>query len=129
VAQWLRHCTKNRKVAGPNPHGDIGIFHRHNSSGRTMALGSTQIPTQMSSRNISWDKGGRCVKLTTLPTSFTDCLKILGVSSPWNPQGLSRPVTGFLYLHSHILLHSFQFSNGNLPLYSKRRIMLNSFVK
>jgi len=31
-----------------------GIFHWHNSSGRTMALGSTQPLTEMSTRNISW---------------------------------------------------------------------------
>jgi hypothetical protein len=27
VAQWLRHCTTNRKVAGSIPDGVIGIFH------------------------------------------------------------------------------------------------------
>jgi len=32
----------------------IGIFHWHNPSGRTMALGSTQLLTEMSTRNISW---------------------------------------------------------------------------
>jgi len=32
-----------------------------------MALGLTQSLTEMSTRNISWDKGGRCVGLTTLP--------------------------------------------------------------
>jgi hypothetical protein len=32
----------------------FGIFHRHNPSGRTMALGSTQPLTEMSTRNISW---------------------------------------------------------------------------
>ena len=32
-----------------------------------MALGSTQPPTEMSTRNISWGKGGRCVRLTNLP--------------------------------------------------------------
>jgi hypothetical protein len=45
-----------------------------------MALGSTQPPTGMSTRNISWGKGGRCVGLTTLPLSCADCLKI------WEPQ-------------------------------------------
>ena len=29
-------------------------FHRHNPSGRTMALGLTQPLTEMSTRNISW---------------------------------------------------------------------------
>ena len=27
VAQWLRCCATNRKVAGPIPDGVIGIFH------------------------------------------------------------------------------------------------------
>ena len=36
---WLRHCATSRKVAGSIPDGVIGIFHWHNPSGRTMALG------------------------------------------------------------------------------------------
>ena len=43
-----------RKVAGSIPNGVIGIFHWHNPSGRTMALGLTQPLTEMSTRNISW---------------------------------------------------------------------------
>ena len=27
VAQWLRRCATNRKVAGSFPAGVIGIFH------------------------------------------------------------------------------------------------------
>ena len=38
---WLRHCATSRKVAGSIPDNVIGIFHWHNPSGRTMALGST----------------------------------------------------------------------------------------
>ena len=44
----------NRKVAGSIPDGVIGIFHSHNPSDRTMALGSTQHLTEMSTRSISW---------------------------------------------------------------------------
>ena len=51
---WLRHCATSRKVAGSIPDGVIGIFHVHNSSGRTMAPGLTQPLTEMSTRNISW---------------------------------------------------------------------------
>jgi hypothetical protein len=54
VAQWLKHCATNRKVAGSIPDGVIGIFHWHNPSGRTIALGTTQPLTEMSTRNISW---------------------------------------------------------------------------
>jgi hypothetical protein len=48
---WLRHCATNRKVAGSIPDGVTGIFHWH-PPGRTMALGSTQPITYISTRNI-----------------------------------------------------------------------------
>jgi hypothetical protein len=67
---WWRHCATSRKVAGSIPDGVIGIFHWHNSSGRTMALGLTQ----------SGGKGGQCVGLTTLPLSCADYLEF------WEPQ-------------------------------------------
>jgi len=51
---WLRYCATSRKVAGSIPDGVIGIFHRHNPSGRTMALGLTQPLKDMSTRNVSW---------------------------------------------------------------------------
>ena len=51
---WLRHCATSRKVAGSIPDGVTGFFYWHNPSGRTMALGSTQSLTEMSTRNISW---------------------------------------------------------------------------
>jgi hypothetical protein len=54
VAQWLRCRATNRKVAGSIPAGVIGIFHRHNPSDRTMAPGSTQPLTEMSTRRISF---------------------------------------------------------------------------
>jgi len=51
---WLRHCATSRKVAGSILDGVIGIFHWHNPSGRTMALGLTQPLIEMSTRNIPW---------------------------------------------------------------------------
>ena len=51
---WLRHCATSRKGAGSISDGVIGIFHWHNISGRTMALGLTQPLREMSTRNISW---------------------------------------------------------------------------
>jgi len=38
---------------GSIPEGFIYIFHSHNTSSRTMTLGSTQPITEMSTRNIS----------------------------------------------------------------------------
>ena len=42
------------KSEGSIPDGVIGIFHWHNPSDRTLALGSTQPLTEMSTRGISW---------------------------------------------------------------------------
>jgi hypothetical protein len=52
VAQLVE--TLRCKPAGRGFDGVIGIFHWHNPVGRTMALGSTQPLTEMSTRNISW---------------------------------------------------------------------------
>jgi len=54
VAQWLRCCATNWKVAVLIPDGVIGIFHWHNPSDRNMALGSTRPLMEMSTRSISW---------------------------------------------------------------------------
>ena len=48
------YIYNGRKFVGSISDGDIGIFHRHNPSGLTIALGSTQPLTEMSTRNISW---------------------------------------------------------------------------
>jgi hypothetical protein len=74
------HYPTNRKVAGSIPDGVIEIFLYHNPSSRTMALGLTQPLTEMSTKNVSWGKIGRCVGLTILPPSRADCLEI------WEPQ-------------------------------------------
>jgi hypothetical protein len=63
VAQWLRYCATNQKVAGSIPDGVMEFFSR------TLALGSTQPLTEMSTRCNSWGKCGRCVRLTTLQPS------------------------------------------------------------
>ena len=68
------------EAAGSIPDRVIGIFNLLNPSDRTLALGLTQSLTEMSTRNISWGKGGRCVGLTTLPPLCADCLEI------WEPQ-------------------------------------------
>ena len=97
---WLRHCATCRKVVGSLPDGVIGIFHWPHPSALTMNLRSTQPLTEISTRNISWvSKGGRFVRLTTLPPSRADCLEI------WEPQlpGTLWPVQGLLYPSAHKL--------------------------
>jgi hypothetical protein len=51
---WLMHCAISQQVADSIPDGVITISHRHNLSGRTMALRSTQPLREMNIRNISW---------------------------------------------------------------------------
>jgi len=62
-----------------------------------MALGSTQPQSEMSTRNISWG-WRRSVRGADLTTFMCRLSWNLGASPSWNPQGLSRPVKGLLYL-------------------------------
>jgi hypothetical protein len=81
VAQLMRHCATNGKVASSIPDGVIGIFHCHNLSGRTIALGLTQPLNRNEYQDyFLGGKGGRCLGLTILPLSSVDCLEI------WEPQ-------------------------------------------
>jgi hypothetical protein len=74
---WLRHCATSLKVLGSILDDVIGIFHWHNPSSRTIALGWTRLLREMSTSNISWGgKDGRYVGLTTLPPSCADCNEI-----------------------------------------------------
>jgi hypothetical protein len=99
---WMRHCATSRKVADSIPDNVIGIFNWHNHSGRTMNLRSTQPLTEMSTRNISWGKGGRFVGLTTLPPSCAIVLKStsLILLEPWRPVQASNGI----YLHFMLFL-------------------------
>jgi hypothetical protein len=88
VAQWLRCCATNRKVAGSIPTSvsgffiDIKIYRSHYGPG---------IPGVFLGR-----KGGRCVRRTTYqhPVPLS---RNLGTLTSWNPLGPSGPVTGLLY--------------------------------
>jgi hypothetical protein len=70
-----RNIATNRQVAGSIPDGVIRIFHWHIPAGRTMALRSTQPLTELSTRLFSEGKGGRYVRLTTLPPSCAVVMK------------------------------------------------------
>ena len=69
VAQWLRCCATNRKVTGSIPAGVSGFFMTQNPSNCTMALGLTQLLTEMSTRSISWGLGQPVCKVDNLPPS------------------------------------------------------------
>jgi len=67
------------QVVGLRFRSRWGYFHWHKVSGRTMALGSTQLLTQMNIRGIS-----RGVGLRSLPFSCADFQEILGCSTSWS---------------------------------------------
>ena len=53
MAQWLRYCDTNRKVADSIPDGVIGIFHLNNPSDRTMALGAQWLRYCATNRKVA----------------------------------------------------------------------------
>jgi len=103
VAQWLRCCATNRKVAGSIPAGvsgffiDIKSFRSHHGPGVDSASNRNDYQV------ISGCKGGRCVRLTTYhhPVQLS---RNMGALTSLNPLGNSRPVMGlilpyFMYIH------------------------------
>jgi len=68
---WLRHCARmagRSRIRFP------------------MVLGSTQLLTEMNTRNISWGVG-----LTTLPPSCVECLEIWAPQAPENLKACPGP--------------------------------------
>ena len=68
------YCVTSRQVVDSIPDVVIGIFHGHNPSSQTMALGLNLPLAGMSTRNISWEeKTGRGLELTKLSPACADC--------------------------------------------------------
>jgi len=61
-----------------------------------MALGLTQPLIEMSTRNVSWGLRRPVRRADNLTTFMCRLSWNLGVSTSWNPQGLSRSVMELL---------------------------------
>jgi hypothetical protein len=99
LRSWLRHYATSRKVACSSPD-EVDFFNLPNPSNRTMALGSTQSLTEMSTRNLSGGvKDGRRVRLIILPPSVSRLSREnVEASTSHNPMGLHGLLQGYLYL-------------------------------
>jgi len=104
-----KYCAINQKVAVSIPAGVIRIFHSRKIL--PIALwpwGRLSLLQKWVLGIFPGGKGGRCVRLTTLPSScvfFTKSgnLNLLETSGPLRaPPGSTGPVTGLLYLYRYL---------------------------
>jgi hypothetical protein len=72
VAQWLRHCAANQKVAGSISDGVIGIFHLQSFRLHYDIWADSACNRNEHRGYILGVKGGRCVG----QTAYADCLEI-----------------------------------------------------
>ena len=74
---WFRHCATSRKVADSIPDKVIEIFLFISSFRPLYRPGVDSASNRNEYQEyFLWGKGGRCVRLTTLPLSCADCLEI-----------------------------------------------------
>jgi hypothetical protein len=83
----LRHYATSRRVAGSIPDEVTGFFNSPNSFRRTMALGSTQVLTEITTWNLTGGKGrpGRKADKLTAICEPIDCLEKM-----WEPRRLTN---------------------------------------
>jgi hypothetical protein len=78
---------------------EVDFFNLPNPSSCTMALGSTQPLTEMSTRNIPGGEG-RPARIADNLTAICEPIvyKNVGASTSHSPMGLHGPLQGYLYL-------------------------------
>jgi hypothetical protein len=103
----LRHCATNRKVVGYISSEVIRIFHWFNPSGRTVALGSTQPPSEMSTRVIFWEVMAADARdennLTTFMWQLSRNSNILDILKTQWPVQACNAMALLLYTHCELL--------------------------
>jgi hypothetical protein len=90
---WLRHYATRWKVAGSSPGWDYFFFNLPNHSSLTMALGSTQSLTEMSTRNLTGSKSDRRVGWQPHRHLWAECL-IMWETQPLATLRASTACTG-----------------------------------
>jgi hypothetical protein len=79
VAHMVEALCYKPEGPGSIPDGVTEIFHKHNPSGCTMALGATQPLTEMSTRNISWQINLLPLLFKALLHGQKDCVFSAGI--------------------------------------------------
>jgi hypothetical protein len=94
---YVGHRTTSQKVTGVIPDGVIEIFHWHNPSSHTTALGFTQPLTEMSTRNIS--SGVKAASVYGWRPYHLHVPSVLksGSFNFLEPSGSVRPIMGLIY--------------------------------
>jgi hypothetical protein len=87
VVAWLRHYAKSQKVMGSIPDEiSVIFFNLANPSSCSMALGSTEPLTEISTRNLGGGKGWPVSKVTSSPPSVS-CPEYVEASMSHKPMG------------------------------------------
>jgi hypothetical protein len=90
---------------------EVDFFNLPNPSSRTIALGSAQTLTEMSTRNLPGGKKRRRIGLTTLPPSMSRMSENVGASTSRIPKGLPGLYDNFTFTLSGRGIVAFH-SNG-----------------
>ena len=108
MAQWLRRCTKNRKVAGSIPAGVIGIFHWHKILPIALwSWGRLRLWQKWVPGTFPGGKGSQCIGLRNLPPSCAVVVKFeyLNFLEPSGPLQACNGTALPYILHHIMYLH------------------------
>jgi hypothetical protein len=118
---WLRHGTASRKVVDSIPDVVIESFHLHNPSDRTCPGVDSASNRNEYQEYFLGGKGGRCVRLTTLPPSYAASLAIWEPQTPGTP-GPVQACTRIVYLFFTHIFHGLT-PQRSLVLFATLRYM------
>ena len=107
---WLRHNAKSREASGSIVDGFSGIYHWHNYFRPHYDPWFDSFCNRNEyQKYFLGGKGGPVRRADNLTTFIGRLSWNLGASVSWNPQGLSRPVMGLLYLFYDSYFHKLYF--------------------